>query len=404
MTPKSLAGRLNAVIDGWLTAPEPNAAGRLGLFRILYSAFYLWLLSFNFVANLSGLPAARRRRILLIEWLPTELPPAFFELLEAALVAALVLLMVGLRVRLATLVVLVIGCILEAFLTSADPEYSSVLLVFYIPAFVLLTNARWGHTYSLDALLRRRAGKPPVDPSIPSGPYFLPARAVLVVLSMLFLSAAVLKVAAGGTWLVYPSYMANLLLKKNVDAAIYGLPLNPLAPVIASSPLAHTAIRYQVLLFEALFVLGLFNRKLRSFFLALALVFHAIGGLWLVVTFTPVLIVYALFVDWQELRHRLWPTRLTLMDAVPSRVLVWSALSVAVVAGALWNVGGGLRAAVNLGGLLNWRTIWYPLLPVALIWWLMTLLELGRSAVSLIRPSPRHSPGEGRDLLPGARG
>lgn len=43
-SPPAPAGRLAGVgraVDGWLTRPEPNAAGRLGLFRILYASFYL---------------------------------------------------------------------------------------------------------------------------------------------------------------------------------------------------------------------------------------------------------------------------------------------------------------------------------------------------------------------------
>jgi hypothetical protein len=194
--------------------------------------------------------------------------------------------------------------------------------------------------------------------------------------------------------------MANFVLKQNVTAAMEGLPLNHLAPLIATSPLAYTVLRYQVVLFEGLFAFGLFNRKLRNFFLALAVVFHAVGGLWLGITFTPVLIVYA-FVDWQELWERLRPKRLVLVGALSSPLLIWSAVSVALLVGALWNAGGGVRGAVNLGGLLDWRTIWYPVLPAAFVWWLMALVELGRSVVSLARRGPRSRAGT-PDLVPGA--
>lgn len=368
-----LVYQLNARVDNWFTAPEANAAGRLGLFRILFSLFYLWNLSSNFAARLGDLPPAfYYQRILLIEWLPKRLPPTVFELLESLLVAALIVLMVGFRVRLATAVVLMIGCVLEAFYMGIDAEHSTVFLVFYIPFFMLL-NGRWGNTYSLDALLRYRRGKPRVDPANSSWHYFLPARCSLAVLSMLFLGSAVFKVV--GTWLWYSQWMANHVLQMNIRAAIHRLPINPLAPFIAQTPLVHNALRYFTVLFEGLFFLGLFNRKLCYVFVALGLIFHSVSALYLVVTFTPILIVYALFVDWQALCER-WLPKQTLLDTVPSRWLVGATLSLAVATGILWNSGEGLRTAINLGGLLNWRTIWYPVLPLSLAWCLVALVNL----------------------------
>lgn len=375
---RGLAKRVGASVDDWLTAPEANAAGRVGLFRILFSAFYLWYLSPYPAASQSDLPAALRSRILLIEYLPQRLPPIFFELLESILVAALVVLMIGFCVRLATALVLVSGCVLEALNVSFNGEHSTVFLVFYIPFFMLLSG-RWGHTYSLDALLRRRGRGHSVEPSDPSWPYFLPARSALVVLSALFLSSAVFKVIPGSTWLWHSSFMPNLLLQKNVRAAVLDLPLNPLAAFISETPVVYKALCYQVVLFEGFFILSLFNRKLRQFFLALALIFHSASALWLVVTFTPILIVYALFVDWQALRQRLWPGRIGLLDPVPSPALICATAILAGAAGVLWNSGEGFRAALNVGGLLDWRTIWYPVLPLALAWCLIALLDLIRS-------------------------
>ncbi len=167
------------VIDRWFTRPEPNAAGNLGLFRVLYASFYLWFLSSQNVQHLVGVPADHRQRVLLIDLLPADPPAAFFVSLEILLVAALCLLVVGFRVRLATWVVLVVGTLLEAYWVSFDPELGTILLVFFIPFFMLLGNAKWSETYSVDAILRRRAGERVVEPTDPSWPYSLPARAVL---------------------------------------------------------------------------------------------------------------------------------------------------------------------------------------------------------------------------------
>ncbi|MBC7788913.1 MAG: hypothetical protein H7Z74_03110 [Anaerolineae bacterium] len=377
----NLARKLNALVDGWFTAPEPNAAGRIGLFRILYSAFYIWHTSFQFAASMAGFPDLHSKRIFLLGLFPVEVTPELLALLESSLVAALVLLMIGFKVRPVTALVLIGGCVLEAFHTRADAERGSLFLVFYIPLFMLLCNARWGATYSLDALLERRAGKPLVEPSSSFGAFFIPARAVLAMLGLLFLSAALLKIAAGGTWLDQPRFMADLMLEDNVDATIKGLPLNPLAALVSGNPALYRGLLYQVIVFEGLFFLGLFSRALRSFFLALAVVFHAVGAIWLTVTFTQILIVYALYIDWQKLRERVWPKRADVLAGAPSGVLIAATICLAVVAGAFWNQGNGLRSVINLGGRLDWHTVWYPILPLSLIWLVLAVRGLVRSLI-----------------------
>jgi hypothetical protein len=384
MTAPSPLGRLHRRVDAWLGAPEQNAAGRSGLFRVIFAVFYLWHLSDQQASTLSGLPSEHVRRLRLFEWLPSDPSPAAFELLESALVAALVLLMFGFCARFATAAVLGLGCALEAYHTRADAELAGVLLVFYLPLLMVLNGARWGDTYSVDALLRQRNGWA-IEPSDSSGIYALPSRAALVVLSMLFLSAALLKVVGAGTWLDHPRFIANLVLDHNVKSAVYGLSLNPLAPSIAGSPLLYSLVRYQVPLFEGFFFLSLFGPKLRNFFLALALVFHSVGAIWLIVTFSPVLITYALFVDWEAARQRLWPKA----GISTTRLPAWSgpvaALLVAVAAGALWNTELSLRAVLGIHGAVDWRSIWYPVLPLSLGWLIVASVDLLRSAVARAR-------------------
>ena len=316
MTIPGIWRRLNAPIDGWFTAPETHAAGRIGLYRIIFSAFYLWHLSSHFAANLSGLPDDQRSQVLLVGWIERScLSPLIFQLLESSLVAALVILMIGYRVPLATAAVLILGCLYESFFVSFSGERATTLLMFYIPLFALLAG-RWGATYSLDAFIQRRTGGAATEPEDSSWCYFVPARAVLVVLAALFFSSGVLKVAFGANWLTIPGRFANIMLEANIKSAIGELPLNPLAPALAQMPTFVDIARYLIVLFESMFFLALFSRKLRNFFLSLALIFHSANALWFVVTFTPILIVYGLFVDWQALRERLWPGRVTLLDSI----------------------------------------------------------------------------------------
>ena len=65
-----------------------------------------------------------------------------------------------------------------------------------------------------------------------------------------------------------------------------------------------------------------------------------------------------------------------LLEAVPSRVLTAGVLALAALAGWSWNLTPTLRTTLQLGGWLDWRTIWLPVLPLAVVWWLRASLGL----------------------------
>src|SRR5262245_19158119 len=98
--PTGLAGR----IDAWLLAPCPRAAGNLGLLRILYSIFYLWMLSVLPPSLLSGEALPRQRMLILLPF-PGDWSPLGFQILDTVLVTALVLLLIGWSVRAMTMIV-----------------------------------------------------------------------------------------------------------------------------------------------------------------------------------------------------------------------------------------------------------------------------------------------------------
>ena len=201
-----------------------------------------------------------------------------------------------------TLVVLVLGVLLEAFHQSfGKVEHASVFLVFYIPLFML--GSQWGATWSLNALLARRAGRATTSPTDDSWRHALPMRVTLLVLVLLFLMrhwpGRTRQMADGAR----PRHRiatgqarrgSARGLARACDLAVRGYP--PAALGVAPTRGA---------LFEALVVLVLLDGRLRAAYLAAALVFHALNALLLVVTFTPILIVYALFVDWQGMVEQL---------------------------------------------------------------------------------------------------
>ena len=377
---------INAGINTWFTQPEANAAGNMGLFRILYALFYLWHLSVHSSDFLSGMPGFYvEYQVYLVKYLFSDfgasLPPLFFYTLDSLLVAALVLLAFGYKTRMATIAVLIIGSLIEALSASVDGKRTLLPMVFYIPFFMSIINA-WGQTYALDATIRKRKSGFQVDPHDASWQYALPARALLVVFSFLFFVSAVYKVAFGGAWLSHADMMAYFFLNRNVEAAVYNLPLNWLAPYIAQTPLIYLSIHITTLLFEGLFFLSMISRKVRDFFVSLALIFHAVNALWVVVTVTPLLIGYGPFINWQAIKDFFVPQReLPVAEGRSPRLLIFLALFSATVLGLLWHSDLGIRTWLNLNGLINWRTIWYPILPIS-IWWFVVTIVRFRQPVS----------------------
>ncbi|MBE9062486.1 hypothetical protein [cf. Phormidesmis sp. LEGE 11477] len=381
MTVRNAVQRVNTAVDAWFTQPEKNAAGRIGLSRIAYSLFYLWHLSTHSSDFLSGMPGFFvEKEVYLVKYVfrdfGASLPPLFFHTLESLLVAALVLLAFGYKTRAATIAVLLIGCLTEGLSTAIDGKRTLVTLVFYIPFFMALTNA-WGKTYSVDSALDKRSGRVTVDPHDSDWDYFLPARALLIIFSALFFGSMVYKVAFGGAWLSYPDMMANFFLNRNIEAALYDLPLNPLAPFIAQTPLLYLCVHATTLLFETFFFLSLINSKIRDFLVSMALLFHAVNGLWLVVTVTPILAGYFLFIDWQAIKDFFFPSSPSSSNtpAIAPKAIALLALFLAAILGLLWHSGLGVRELFNLYGLIDWRTIWYPVLPLSLGWLIMTVVR-----------------------------
>lgn len=385
MTVRSTIGQLNANINAWFTRPEPNSAGSMGLFRIIYSLFYLWHLSVHSADFLRGMPSFFvEYRVYLVRYIfrdfGASLPPLFFYGLESFLVAALVLLAFGYKTRMATIFVLLIGSLLEALSASVDGKRTLLPLIFYIPFFMSIINA-WGHTYSIDSMLEKRRSGLKVDPHASNWEYFLPSKALLIVFSVLFFHSAVFKVAFGGAWLSYSDMMANFFLNRNIEAAVYDLPLNWLAPFIAQTPAIYLSMHVTTLLFETFFFLSLINRKIRNIFVSMALIFHAVNALWLVVTVTPILIGYGPFINWQGVKDSLFPMRRNFYTAgLSPRMLSLLVLFIATVLGLLWHSDLGIRALFNLNGLINWRTIWYPILPISVGWFIATVIRIRQPA------------------------
>ncbi|MEM6256881.1 MAG: hypothetical protein AAGI37_01045 [Planctomycetota bacterium] len=374
----------------WLTGHEANAAGRLGLFRIVYCVFYLFLLIEYHAPLLYDFPRfLQRRSVFAGRWL-VDPPWIFYELIVPCLVASLVLLLLGLWTRVMTAVVLVLGGLLEAHLSGVDMERATAFVMAYIPLFMLI-GGDWSATYSLDARRRRgsQLGVGPAD----SGPRFvLPIRAVMVMLIFGFFTAALYKALPSAPWFTQDNLFGHLTLQRRVRNALDGNPIMPMPWLFMEYPWLEAGMRWFVVIFEAAFLLLLVGGRIRALILSTALIFHAINGIWLGVSFTPILIVYFLFIDLESWRARAAPVFAPLARPVRTAfgstnhtVLVVTGLLLACATGLLWEYTRLPQSVLSLGGLVNMVTIWYPVLPIASLWFAFVVIELLRSLIGLNR-------------------
>lgn len=345
----NILGTLEDTFERWLTAPSVNAAGQIGLARIVYSLFYLWTLS-----QLHFTEVVQRA---VIQWEPATifsgaLPPSAsaLSLGESLLAGALLLLLFGIWTRWITLAVLVLGC----WLMSADNaafavDRTSALLVFYVP--FLMIFSRWGSTYSLDAHLRQRRGQPVPEVTDSSWQFIWPARALLLILAYLFMTGGYRKLTAGD-WLAYPDWLSGLLYSKSVISYLQnGTPMSPLAPLLVSLPWLTTLGQYSVIVFEFTFPLVLFSRFFRALILRMLPLFHVFNAFVLGIPFPYVIGFYPFLVDWQRLR----PDRLRrpALAHLPSVGLIGGAAGLAALIALTWNTTPVPRFLFSVGGLFN---------------------------------------------------
>ena len=340
--------KIETVVDTWLTQPEANAAGRLGLFRIIYAMVYFFLASRSVASfvELSATPAN--------SWYPTPLliwmsgPPSA-EVLGILLViktTALVLLGIGWRVRWMTFIVLITGILMGMFRTSVGGhiDHSKVFHEIYIPFMMLF--APWGATFSLDAVLRRRRGETTPDPSDDSLQFSWVFKALLWLLALMFMISGIIKAFPPGQWLTDLDLLRKIMLDHNRGPQDY------LRYVVATLPLVPLVLQMMGLGFETLYPLVVINNTWRRFVLSSSVFFHLITKLIMNIWFWQMLMMYMFFFDIYSVYRRFFPHKLLqpvsqALSLIPSWgliVLTWAIAIVALFArntGEVWQVVGG---------------------------------------------------------------
>jgi len=361
--------RLALKLENWFATPEQNAAGRMGLYRILFSFWYLWQLSEVDFRSLAMRPFPPSSPVgvfsllqHLLQFTETSFPLFWISLL---LIAALVTLMFGLFTRISTLMVFICGAVLFSWDSSFGKITSKYVLHCSIIPFWMLFS-RWGETYSVDAWIRRVLGLPVTKPDTTSWQYIWPMRAVLVSISIFYFSAGYMKLT--GSWLYNPYVVMDKLMGNLIDVWVSGDASRwdeILYYILVNAPFIFIIGQYISLAFECLFPVALINRDTRILMCSMAALFHALTIVMLDIGFAPMIIALAIIVDWQSIYERIWPFQQA--RRAPSKtglvIVIMFILTSAIAAGYTLASGNISREWAQL--LPNQKYVWFLAAPFA---------------------------------------
>lgn len=375
-----LLARADQFMVGLLTQSEDNIVGRMGLYRILYALFYLWVISNYHYAQLAEIPVAEWDPVLTLSFLDGPLNAALLQGLEYLLVGGLIFVLFGFQTRLATLVVLLAGVILTMHRYSFGKiDHYDTYLIAYIPALMLLWD--WGKSYSVDALLRKRRGQSNLDVHDSSWQQSWPVLVMTISLAILFSTSAILKGLPDGSWIT----QSDVILKLTMDFN-RGDVWNPLVPIVVDNPVLYENLRWGAFLFELGWVLALINKKWRTLFVASSVFFHLYIFTFLQISFVQMLFTYAFFIDWQMLYDRYWPDALKFGDhfeKLSTPMLIAMPVVLAVVVAGLWNLTDP-SITRTLFGFVPDAVIWVIAVVTATILLIRSGLNLLQDGIKLI--------------------
>lgn len=276
--------------------PESNAAGRLGLYRIIFALFALWSVSGNSgnFSKMAELPQSSWHPVFSVIWLQSPPPAWIMKACLLLVIFSLVWLLFGYKTRWATLIYMVSAVFLASINFSFGKiDHSDTFLFCYIPFMMLIYD--WGQTYSVDRLLRLQRGETVPSPTEDSWQHGWTIKATIFLFAILFGTAGYIK-AILGDWLSEPKILPYWLYEEGNASQN-----NPFYFTFLVTPLLYNGARFSVLCFESFFPLSLLHRKLRTFFVAGAIFFHTGTGIFMGIYFVPMYIAYAIFIDWQWL-------------------------------------------------------------------------------------------------------
>ena len=239
-----------------------------------------------------------------------------------------------------------------------------------MPVDILLCCMGWLIFSQSTNCCRKRGTK--VDSYNSDGRQFVSIRAYLLILLILFFCSLL----QNELWRpINMDMLPNLFMTKNIDSTVINISLNPIVLLIDGNPLMFYLLRHGTLLLEGLFWTVLFSRRALWIFIPVILILHSINALWLDVTFFCCPISLSWLNKLPILTGLIWPKPMTLFEKVPCRVLVYFTFISALFFASLWNADDWLSKLFHLGGLIDWWILWCFVLPFAVFWLEVSLLN-----------------------------
>ncbi|MGB3780140.1 MAG: hypothetical protein WA960_17385 [Tunicatimonas sp.] len=282
-------------LDHWIANEYRLPAGALGLFRIFYSGYILFVVGapqFRWIARQPALffdpPTYSLAK--LIGFIPSFY---FFLTIDLTIVGLLGLLLFGFRTRLTSLLLGFIMLLGFSFYYSFGKINHDTITMVITP--LLMAFSGWGSYYSIDGA----RGQPNSSPEI-----YWPVITLTLIIGFGMFSAGLPKLIEHGSirdgWLNMHTQAVKgyAIIHHHSDLAS-----NFLAPVLLKygEPFIWEFLDYVAVIFEIGFLFAAARKKWFQFFILITVFFHLMNGLLLSISFTNNIALYLLFVNWAPL-------------------------------------------------------------------------------------------------------
>ena len=284
--------------DIWIAEEYRLPTGALGVFRILYAGYILFVVGapeFRWIAHHPSLffdpPAFSVANIF------SDFPGYYFFLVvDMLVVVLLVFLLFGFRTRLTSILLATVMLVGFSFYHSFGKINHDTLLMVITP--LLMAFSGWGSRYAIDQSSPRHHA---------SGENYWPVATLAVILGFAMFSAGVPKLVEDGSlrngWLSLSTQAVKgyAIMYQHDDLAG-----NYLAPIFLeyAGDFMWETLDWVAVVFEIGFLFAVVRRPWFRFFVLVAVLFHFMNGLLLSISFVNNIALYLLFIYWPPVLNR----------------------------------------------------------------------------------------------------
>lgn len=332
--------KINSSFEGWLFNFFAQSSQGLSLYRIFYILFLLGFIGLNTLTWLNQNPDyLYNPPPMSIANLFSEFPsPLLLQSVYFSSLIASIFVLFGFKARLFSLILAISLIVGKTFVYSFGRIHHDIFL-YIIPFFMAFTG--WGDYYSLD---RRKKSVPPAQrlPRRKDGAITKntepknnswPLAFIAISLGLGYFNSGLTKILGG-----YLDPNSSAVLH---HAYVYYIHRDTLvAPLFELNKYFWESLDYLVVISECLFLLAIFQRKLLTLFIGLAIFFHIGNTLLFDISFIGNLPGYILFLDWSAIAKFLEKIKVTVI--IEKLINYWTFGLVMLL-----TLSGGIEALTN---------------------------------------------------------